>query len=91
MKNNSIVKYTALAVFGFVMLIVGLVLALSLSDTRGIMGTLPYIFIGVGSGKFGGSSGGAISRHRLQKDPNLEKQKEIAIKDERNIAIANKA
>jgi hypothetical protein len=91
MKNNSVVKFIALAVFGLIMLIVGLVLAISLPDTQGIMRTLPYILIGVGSGIFGGSSVSAISSHRLQKDPSLAKQKEISIKDERNIAISNKA
>lgn len=91
MKNNSYVKFIALAVLGFVMLVAGIVLAISLPDTQGIMRTLRYILIGVGSGIFGGSSGHAISSHRLQKDPNLAKQKEVSIKDERNIAISNKA
>lgn len=91
MKNNSVRKYVALAVFGFVMLIAGLVLVISLPDAQGIMLTLPYICVGVGAGIFGGNLGAAISIHLLKKDPSLSKQKEIDTKDERNIAISNKA
>lgn len=91
MKNNSIRKYIVLAVFGFVLLLAGLVLVISLPDVKGIMLTLPYICVGVGTGIFGGNLGAAISNHLLKKDPNLAKQKEIDTKDERNIAIGNKA
>lgn len=91
MKNNSIRKYVVLAVFGFVLLLAGLVLVISLPDVQGIMLTLPYICVGVGTGIFGGNLGAAISNHLLKKDPNLAKQKEIDTKDERNIAIGNKA
>lgn len=91
MKNNSFGKYVALAVFGFILLIAGLVLAKSLPDAQGIMRRLPYICVGVGSGIFGGSLGTAIKNRLLKKDPNAAKQLEIDTNDERNIAISNKA
>lgn len=91
MKNNRVGKYIALAVFGFVLLIVGLVLAKLSPDAQGIMLTLPYICVGVGAGIFGGNFGTAIKHQLLQKDPNAAKQIEIDAKDERNIAINNRA
>ncbi len=91
MKNNSVGKYVALAVFGFLMLIAGLVLAKSLPDAQGIMRTLPYICIGVGAGIFGGNLGSAIKTRLLKKDPNAAKQLEVDTKDERNVAINNRA
>jgi hypothetical protein len=91
MKNNGVGKYVAFAAFGFALLIAGLVLAISLPDAQGIMRTLPYICVGIGAGTFGGNLGAAISNHLLKKNPNLAKQKEIDTKDERNIAINNKA
>ena len=91
MRTNSVGKYVVLAAIGFVLLVAGLVLAISLPDAQGIMGTLPYICVGIGAGLFGGNLGAAISNHLLKKYPNLAKQKEIDTKDERNIAIGNKA
>ena len=41
--------------FGFVMMIAGFVLAVSLPDAQGIMLALPYVCIGVGAGIFGGN------------------------------------
>lgn len=91
MKNNSVGKYVTFAVFGFVLLIAGIVLAISLPDAQGNMLTLPYVLLGVGAGIFGGNLGTAIKNRLLKKDPNAAKQLEIDTKDERNIAISNRA
>jgi hypothetical protein len=91
MKNNSVGKYVALTTLGFVMLSVGLVLAASLSNAQGIMRTFPYICVGVGAGIFGGNLGTAIRNQFLKKAPHIAKQIEIDTKDERNMAISNKA
>ncbi len=91
MKNNSVKKYVVLAVFGIVLLMVGLVLIKAFPDTQGIMLTLPYICIGIGTGIFGGNFGTAIRNQLLRKDPSAAKQIEIDAKDERNIAISNQA
>lgn len=91
MKNNSVGKYVALAAFGFILFVAGLALAISLPDAQGIMRTLPYICVGIGSGIFGGNVGTAIKNRHLKKDPNAAKQLEIDTKDERNVAINNRA
>lgn len=91
MKNNSVGKYVALAAFGFILFVAGLALAISLPDAQGIMRTLPYICVGIGSGIFGENLGTAIKNRHLKKDPNAAKQLEIDTKDERNVAINNRA
>ncbi|HHW00997.1 MAG TPA: hypothetical protein GXX36_15795 [Clostridiaceae bacterium] len=91
MKSEGMAKNIALSAFGFVILITGFVLAKLLPDTRGIMRTLPYICIGIGAGVFGGNLGTLIKKLILKKDPKAAKEIEIEAKDERNIAINNKA
>jgi len=91
MKSESIVKYIALSVFGLIMLIAGIAFVKLLPDTQGIMRTLPYICIGIGAGLFGGNFGTSIKIYLLKKDPNTAKKVEIEAKDERNVAINNKA
>ena len=80
-----------LAVLGFVLFVTGIVLIILFSDSQGIMKTLPYICLGVGAGACGGGIGGTISYRKMKKNPNLAKQKEIDTKDERNIAVSNRA
>lgn len=91
MKNNGVGKYIALAAFGFAILIAGLVLVKLLPDAKGILRILPYICVGIGAHIFGGNLGTAIRNYLLIKGPNAAKQIEIEAKDERNIAISNKA
>jgi len=91
MKSESIAKYIVLSVFGLLILIVGLVLVKTLPDTTGIMRALPYICVGVGTGLFGGNLGTSIKIYILNKNPDIAKKVEIEAKDERNIAISNKA
>lgn len=91
MKNNSVGKYVMFSVLGFVMLIAGIMLAIFMPNAQGFMLTLPYILVGVGAGIFGGNLGTAIKNQHLKKDPKAYKQIEINTKDERNIAINNRA
>lgn len=91
MKSNDNAKNIILSVLGLVMMIVGLVLVKSLSHWQGIMLTLPYVCVGVGAGVFGENLGSAIKNYLLKKDPQATKQIEIESKDERNMAISNKA
>lgn len=91
MKSKGITKYIALSFFGFIVLITGIVLMVSLPNPQGIMLTLPYICVGIGSGIFGGGLGTSIRLYLLTKDPSAFKQNEIEVKDERNIAIRSKA
>ncbi len=76
---------------GLCLLGVGLFLVKTRSEAQGVLRTLPYLFIGVGCGAFGGGMGNLISRRIMKNSPDLQKQKEIEENDERNIAIANRA
>ena len=91
MKTKSIGRYIALSVLGLVLFIGGGMLAVLNRDSSGIMLTLPYVCIGVGCGIFGGNLGTAIKIHLLRKGGPGAKQAEIEEKDERNMAIRNKA
>ena len=53
--------------------------------------TLPYVCVGLGCGIFGHGMGNFISSRTLKNHPDERKQLEIEQKDERNIAIANRA
>ncbi len=91
MSNKKVRGYYCIAIVGFILFITGIVLVILYTDPEGIMKTLPLICIGIGAGLFGGGLAGAISSRKMQKNPSLAKQKEIDTKDERNIAITNKA
>ena len=47
--------------------------------------------IGIGCGLFGYGVGEMVNRHVLDSNPTLAKEQEIAQKDERNVALANRA
>lgn len=51
----------------------------------------PYLCIGIGAGLSGQGTGELVSRRALRSSPEICKQLEIAQKDERNVAIANRA
>lgn len=76
---------------GIVLLAIGLVLLKAVEEPQGILLTLPYICVGIGSGCFGCGMGNLINKKTLEKHPELRKQKEIEEKDERNVAVANAA
>ncbi|MEA4932732.1 MAG: hypothetical protein VB071_03970 [Lawsonibacter sp.] len=84
-------KDFALTVIGLVLLAIGLYLAKTVSNPQGIMKALPYVLIGVGCGAFGQGMGNIIARKAVKNAPEIEKQMEIARKDERNVAIANRS
>ena len=82
---------TVLGVLGFALLTAGLYLAKTTDAATGIMRALPYVMIGIGCGLFGQGMGGVIERSILRKHPEIAKQKEIEVKDERNQEISNRA
>ena len=82
---------SVLGLVGLVLLAVGLYLAKTTDAMEGIMRALPYVCIGIGSGLFGQGMGGVIERSVLKKHPEIAKQKEIEVKDERNQEISNRA
>lgn len=83
--------YFILAVIGFVLAVVGLCYLKSAGETQGAMRVLPYFCIGIGCGAFGHGMGEMISRRALKNAQGIQKQMEIEKKDERNIAISNRA
>ncbi len=89
MKKNQL--QTALGILGLALLVVGLYLAKTIAEPQGIMRALPYVFIGIGCGLFGQGMGGVIERRVLKKNPEILKQKEIEVNDERNQQISNRA
>jgi phosphatidylglycerophosphate synthase len=91
MRKYNMGIYAILTVFGFMMMIIGFALAVTLPEPQGTLRSLPFVLIGVGAGIFGGSISTVIGNHLLDKNPNLAKQMEIDTKDERNVAISNKA
>lgn len=82
---------TTLGILGLVLLALGLYLVKTSNATEGILLTLPYVCVGIGSGLFGQGMGGVIERSVLRKHPEIIKQKEIEVKDERNQEISNRA
>ena len=52
---------------------------------------LPYLMIGIGCGLFGYGVGEMVNRRVLDSNPTLAKEQEIAKKNERNVALANRA
>ena len=82
---------TVLGILGLAMLVCGLYLVKTTDATEGILMTLPYVLIGIGCGLFGQGMGGVIERCVLKKHPELIKQKEIEVNDERNQQISNRA
>ena len=82
---------TILGVLGLALLAAGLYLAKTTDAATGIMRALPFVMIGIGCGLFGQGMGGVIERSILRKHPEIAKQKEIEVKDERNQEISNRA
>lgn len=88
MKKN---RLDVLLVFGGILLAgVGLYLLKTVAVPQwGV--TIHYLCIGVGCGAFGHGMGNWISCRALRNNPALQRQMEIEQKDERNIAITNRA
>lgn len=80
-----------LTALGLILLLAGLYLVKTFTEPEGMMRALPYVCIGVGCGVFGQGMGNIISRKAMKNSPDLQRQMEINKKDERNIAIGNRA
>jgi ABC-type multidrug transport system fused ATPase/permease subunit len=91
MKQYKVGRYFFLAAIGFIIFVVGLALIKLSQDADGILKTLPYICVGLGSGIFGGNIGTAFKNKAMLKNPQAARQVEIEQKDERNQAISNKS
>lgn len=87
MKRKT--KYVIGTILGLILAVGGLFLMKQELDT--INKAVPGIMIGIGSGVFGGSLGSFLGLIISKKYPEKAYQKEIEVKDERNIMIMNKA
>lgn len=88
--KSKLAKYTTI-ILGLLLLTIGLYLIKTVGDPQGIMASMPYVCIGIGSGLFGHGMGNLISERAIRSDPDLQKKLDIEKNDERNIAISNKA
>lgn len=78
-------------VMGVVLLVAGLFLLKTLDQPQGFLLALPYVCIGIGCGAFGHGLGNVISNKAIRKSPDIQKKLDVEQKDERNIAITNRA
>lgn len=89
--NKKIYSSYILTALGLILLAAGLYLVKTVADPQGVMVALPYVLLGIGCGIFGQGMGDLISRKALKGYPDIEKRIEIERRDERNIAISNRA
>ncbi|MBT2288947.1 hypothetical protein J7E73_07340 [Paenibacillus albidus] len=80
-----------ITVVGVGLLAVGLYFIKTIEDQQGMLRALPYICVGLGCSIFGHGMGGIILRSAMKSNLAAAKQLEIDKKDERNLAIANRA
>lgn len=88
MKKNTM--DCLMAVGGILLVGAGLLLLKTVAVPQGAA-VISYVCIGVGCGAFGHGMGNWISRRALKNSPALQRQVEIEQKDERNMAITNRA
>lgn len=91
MKRNKLGRCVVFSIIGFLVCAAGLVLIKAIPGAQGVMRTLPYVCVGIGTGVFGQNLGSVISILALRKDPQSAKRVEIETKDERNTVIRDKA
>ena len=86
MRNKQMKLYTSLAVLGAILFVIG-----GFVFTGKDVNTVPGLFIGIGAGLFGLSVAQIIVIVIAEKNPEYKRKASIEEKDERNIAISNKA
>lgn len=89
MKKTT--SFYFLTIVGVVLVAIGVYFIKTMEDPDGMLRAIPYIFVGLGSGIFGHGMGEIMIRYAKKHSPAAAKQLEIEQKDERNLAIANRA
>ncbi|MHC1695574.1 MAG: hypothetical protein AB9835_09970 [Eubacteriales bacterium] len=85
------IKDYLITLLGILLLGTGLLLIKTNADPQGIMLSLPYVCVGIGSGAFGMGIGNIVAAVSVKKHPEVKKQMDIQKNDERNISIINRA
>lgn len=80
-----------ITIAGVALFAVGLYFIKTTEDPQDLLRVLPFICIGIGSGMFGHGMGEIMILFAKKNNPAAAKQLEIEQKDERNLAIANRA
>lgn len=80
-----------ITVAGVALLAIGVYFIKTAEDPQGLLRALPYLCVGIGAGMFGHGMGELMTRFAKKHSPAAAKQLEIEQKDERNVAIANRA
>ncbi|MDQ0114002.1 hypothetical protein [Paenibacillus harenae] len=88
---KKIISSYFLTLVGVGLLAGGLYFIKTIEDPQGMLRALPFICVGLGCGIFGHGMGEIIVRTAMKNNPAAAKQLEIDKKDERNLAIANRA
>lgn len=88
MKNKA--NYL-LILLGVILAALGLTLIKATVHPQGMLRALPYVCIGLGSGLFGHGMGEVLCDRALRGSPEIKRNLEIERRDERNIAIADRA
>lgn len=78
-------------VLGILLLITGKCFMAAEDSPLVFMRALPYVCIGIGSGALGYGISNIVQNKILRSHPAIQKQMEIDSKDERNLAISNRA
>ena len=84
-------KSVAFTCIGVFLILLGFVLLKTVSAPQGFFAVLPYICLGFGCGAMGHGIGDVVNDLTMKKNPELKKKAEIESKDERNIAVSNRA
>lgn len=88
---NKTISFYILTVVGVGLLAGCVYFIKTIEDPKGMLRVLPYIGFGLGCVIFGHGIGEIINRHAMKSNPTAAKQLEIDRKDERNLAIINRA
>jgi hypothetical protein len=88
---NKTTSSYLLTILGLALLVGGLIFIKTIEDPQGNLQALPYICFGLGCSIFGHGMGEIVVQSAMKKSTTASKQLEIEMKDERNLAIANRA
>lgn len=85
-------KDTLYIVTGALLLLVAaLLLKLAPAQEQPLLRVLPFLCLGVGAGLLGQGVGQLLQRKALQGNPELARQQQIEVEDERNVQLAQRA